>query len=141
MLTLQFVPYYEIESLSSQKRVSKILSMVKENKIVMLEGRLRKQEEAELIQRTMQEINESFSGVEVQVIEPVSKDTDAFMHRVKKNLANILLGDRQGFTIIGPATVVKEIKRDPDKIQLLTQDIQSDSEEAAEKISKIKKKK
>jgi len=33
----------------------------------------------------------------------------------------LLLGNRSGLTIIGPANVVKEIKQDPDKIQLFTQ--------------------
>ena len=36
---------------------------------------------------------------------------------------NMLLGDRQGMTIIGPASVVKEIKKDPNKIELLTQEV------------------
>ena len=35
----------------------------------------------------------------------------------------MLLGNRQGLTIIGPASIVKEIKQDPDKIQLLTKDV------------------
>ena len=33
-----------------------------------------------------------------------------------------LLGDRQGLTVIGPATIVKEIKKDPNKIELLTKE-------------------
>jgi len=33
---------------------------------------------------------------------------------------NLLLGDRNGITIIGPASIVKEIKKDPNKIELLT---------------------
>jgi hypothetical protein len=31
-----------------------------------------------------------------------------------------LLGDRSGLTIIGPASVVKAIKKDPNKIELYT---------------------
>ena len=34
----------------------------------------------------------------------------------------MLLGDRQGLTVIGPATIVKEIKKDPNKIELLTKE-------------------
>ena len=47
MLILQFMPFDEIASLSSDKRVSKLLEIVKENKILLLEGRLRKEEEAD----------------------------------------------------------------------------------------------
>ncbi len=119
MITLQFVPYYEIEQLPSAKRVNKLLGIVKDNKILLLEGRLRKQEETELIKRTMELIDDKFKGIELGVIYPDKKDADLFF-RLKKMLVNLILGDRHGFTIIGPATIVKEIKQDPDKIQLFT---------------------
>ena len=49
MVTFKFVPYHEVDGLSSAKRVNKLLKIVKEDKIVIMEGRLRRQEEAELI--------------------------------------------------------------------------------------------
>lgn len=118
MLTLQFVPYEEIESLSSDERIKKLLGMVKDEKIVVLEGRLRKEEEGELIRRTMEEINERFRGIELSVIYPEKKKGKS----LKSGLAGMLLGQRQGLTVLGPATLIKEIRKDPDKIQLLTQE-------------------
>ena len=44
------------------------------------------------------------------------------LKKLKENLLNVLLGDRVGLTIIGPATLVKEIKQDPNKIQLMLQE-------------------
>ena len=120
MLTLQFVPYNEIENLSSANRVKKLLNIVKENKIVLLEGRLRKQEEGELIKSTMEQISDSFKGIELGVMHPEKKDMP-FFNKLKKNIVQFILGDRQGLTIIGPATIIKEIKQDPDKIQLFTE--------------------
>lgn len=119
MITLQFVPYFEIAQLSSAKRVTKLLNIVKDNKILLLEGRLKKQEETELIKRTMELIDDKFKGIELGVIYPDKKDAD-FVFKLRKLLVNFILGDRHGMTIIGPATIVKEIKQDPDKIQLLT---------------------
>ncbi len=114
MLTLQYVPYREIQELSSVGKIRKLLNMVsKENKIVLLEGRLKKEEEAELIKATMEEINHSFKGIELAVINPSAQG-----NIIRSNLFNFLLGDRQGFTIIGPASIVKNIKKDPDKLQL-----------------------
>jgi len=110
-----------MEGLGSARRVKKIIDIVKENKIVLLEGRLKKEEETDLIAITMEEIDKKFKGVELAVINPQQKDPD-FLKKVKTGFANILLGDRQGFTIVGPATVIKEIKKDPDKIELFTQD-------------------
>lgn len=121
-LTLQFVPYIEIESLSSLGRIRKLLNAVKENKIVLLEGRLRKEEETELIKTTMEEINSEFRGIELAVIYPESQNM-AFFRKAKQHFINMLLGDRQGLTIVGPASVVKEIKKDPNKIQLFTTDV------------------
>lgn len=118
-LTLQFIPYHEIEPLGSARRVKKLLDIAKENKIILLEGRLKKEEETDLIAITMEEIDAKFKGIELAVINPASKDKTIFK-RLKSNVVNTLLGDRVGFTIIGPATVVKEIKKNPDKIELMT---------------------
>ena len=123
MLTLQFIQYSDIESLSSPKRVDKLLDIVKKNKIILLEGKLRSQEEAELIRRTMEEIDDNFKGIEISPIVADSK-AEAFVKKLRERIINLLLGDRRGFTIIGPASIVKEIKQDPEKIQLLTEDLQ-----------------
>jgi hypothetical protein len=120
-LTLQFIPYNEIEGLGSARRVKKLLDIAKENKIILLEGRLKKEEETDLIAITMEEIDKKFKGIELAVINPPSKEK-SFFRQVKSNVVNAMLGDRVGFTIIGPATVVKEIKKNPDKIELFTKE-------------------
>ncbi|MBT4804745.1 DUF2073 domain-containing protein [Candidatus Woesearchaeota archaeon] len=121
MVTFQFIPFHEIENLGPAKRVNKLLKIVKENKIVLMEGRLKKQEEADLIEITMEEISSKFKGIELSVVYP-DKSKQDFGQKVKGTFANILLGDRQGMTIIGPASVVKKIEQNPDKIELFTKD-------------------
>jgi len=137
-LTLQFVPHIEIEGMSSLGRIRKLLNAVKEDKIVLLEGRLKKEEEAELIKTTMEEINAEFKGIELAVIYPESQNAAAF-HKLKQSFINIILGDRQGLTIIGPASIVKEIKKDPGKIQLFTSEPKKKAK-AKPKKKKSKKK-
>lgn len=119
MLTLQFVPHADIEFLKSDARITKLLGLVKEDKIILLEGRLRSEEEAELIRRTMEEIDDKFSGIELSVIYPERKNL-AFYQRLKLAFVNLVMGDRRGMTIIGPANIVEEIKQDPEKIELFT---------------------
>jgi hypothetical protein len=46
------------------------------------------------------------------------------------------LGERQGLTIIGPASIVKEIKKDPNKIQLLTKPPAQKKRKSAKKKKK-----
>jgi len=119
MVTLQFVPYHEIEDLGSARRVKKLIDIVKENKIVLLQGRLKKEEETDLISIAMEEIGEKFKGIELAVINPEQKELSG-LKKVRTNFFGMLLGDRQGLTVIGPASIVKEIKQDPNKIELFT---------------------
>ena len=88
MVTFQFIPFHDIESLSSAKRVNKLLNIVKDNRIVLMEGRLKKQEEADLIEITMEEISPKFKGIELSVIYP-DKSKQAFGQTVKRTFANI----------------------------------------------------
>jgi hypothetical protein len=123
MVTLQILPYSEIEAISSLGRIRKILNIAKENKIVLLQGRLTKAEEAELIKTTMEEIDKTFKGIELAVIYPKeSKEKNNVLTNIKDGIINSLLGDRQGLTIVGPATIVKQIKKDPKKIELFTKE-------------------
>ena len=122
MLTLQFVPYSEIEDLGSARRVKKLIDIVKENKIVLLEGRLKKEEETDLIAIAMEEVDHRFKGIELAILNPERKSQNIFKN-FKSSFVNVLLGNRTGLTIIGPASIVKEIKKNPDKIELFTKEI------------------
>lgn len=119
MLTLQFLPYGDIEHLGSDQRIKKLLGLVREEKVILMQGRLKPEEETKLIQQTMELIHEQFKGVEICTIYPEEKKLQ-FLSKVKKEMAKLLLGNRDGITIIGPASVIKEIKRDPNKIELFT---------------------
>jgi len=121
MVTFQFVPYSIVENLSPAKRVNKLLKIVKNNKIVIMEGRLKKQEEADLIEITMEEISPKFKGIELSVVYPEIGKHSGFQ-KLKAGFVNMVLGDRQGLTIIGPASVVKRIEQNPNKIELFTRE-------------------
>lgn len=122
MVTLQFLPYTEIERLSSIGRIRKLLNLAKEDRIVLLQGRLTRDEEAELIKATMEEIDEGFKGIELAVIHPEQQKLVGFQ-KLKYDVASLVLGDRQGLTIVGSASIVKDIKRNPNKIELLTKEL------------------
>ena len=119
MVTIQFVPYTEIEGLSGLGKIRKLLNIAKTNKIVLLQGRLKKEEEAELIKTTMEEIDKKFKGIEMAVINPAQSAKDG-LQKFKYGVLNTLFGETQGLTIIGPSSIVKSIKKDPNKIELLT---------------------
>jgi len=116
MLSFQFVPYSEIRSLDSDQRIRKLLRLVKSHNIILINGKLKSKEEAELIRITMESINKDFKGIEIGSIEPKK------VNKIKQGLMKLLFNEEEGFTIIGPATVIKEIKQNPGKLQLYMQE-------------------
>lgn len=118
--SIQFLPYSEIKNLDSDERIRKLLRIVLGNNIVILQGKLRADEETRLIGDTMAMIGhvKGFKGIELAVIS--GNGDESFGERFKRGIVNMLVkGDLSSITIIGPATVVKEIKRNPKKIELL----------------------
>ena len=118
--SIQFLPYSEIRDLGSSDRIKKILKIVFGSSILILQGKLRPEEETRLIEDTMAMIEhvKNFKGIELAVIS--GEEEASLFQKFKKGMANMLSGGDMGaITIIGPATIVKEIKRNPRKIELL----------------------
>ena len=120
MLTLQFVPYHEVESMTEDAKIKKVLDIVKEEKIVLMQGRLTPEEESMLIQKTMESVDKRFRGIELCTVFPEYRKKQKSQNSFKMMISKLFLGNRDGVTIIGPASIVKEIKRDPNKVELLT---------------------
>ncbi len=119
-LTLEFMPYSEIRDLDSGQRVKKMLSTILGNRIVILQGRLKPDEESRLIEDTMAMVGhvKNFKGIELAVISS-DKAQNPLFSKFKQGIARALVGDTTAMTIVGPASIVKEIKQNPKKIELL----------------------
>ena len=116
---IQFLPYSEIRNLSSDDRIRKILGIILGNNILILQGRLSSDEEARLIGDTMAMIGhvKNFKGIELAVIS--GNREDSIWGKMTKGIARFLAGgDFSAITIIGPASIVKDIKKNPKKIEL-----------------------
>ncbi len=119
-LTIHFMPHREIAKLSSIERIKKLLKIILDNKLIVLQGRLNPEEETRLIEDTMIMIGniKGFKGIELAVISPESNEKK-FFKKIKLNITNVLLGYKEALTIIGPATIVKEMKKDPKKLEIM----------------------
>lgn len=117
--SIHIMPYSEIRESTITERVKKILNLVLGNKVVILQGRLRPEEEIRLIEDTMAMVDhlKTFKGIELAVVEP-DGDEAGFFLRMRRGIARGLTGESSSLTIIGPASVVKEIKKDPSKIEV-----------------------
>jgi len=119
-LTLQFIPFSDISHLSSVERIKKLLKIVLDNKVIVLQGRLKPEEETRLIEDTMIMIGniKGFKGVELSVVESNSDDKTLF-DKMRFGLAKVIAGQQDAITIIGPASVIKEMKKDPKKLEVM----------------------
>jgi hypothetical protein len=100
-LKMDFMSSDVLKSKSSIEKISMIVDRVKEGDLMVIEGGLKPEEEAELIETTMREIDvENFMGIDIYTLE---KDEKSFLGLSKRKTV--------GITIIGPANVMKTVKR------------------------------
>jgi len=119
-LTLQFIPFSEIQPLDSTARIRKLLKIIMANKVIIIQGRLKPEEETRLIEDTMVMVGnvKGFKGIELAVISP-NPEEQTIARKFKHSLANLLVGDTESLTIIGPASIIKEMKKDPSKLEVM----------------------
>ncbi|MGC9309305.1 MAG: OapB/ArvB family protein [Candidatus Nanoarchaeia archaeon] len=119
-LTIHFMPYSEIANLDGLGRIKKIMGLVLDNKIILLQGKLKPDEEAKLIEHTMTLVGNlsNFQGVEIATLSSDNEHKTLF-EKARRNIARILVGEQDAVTIIGPASIVKEIKQDPKKLEFM----------------------
>ncbi len=119
-LTLHFIPYPEISRLDTVERIKKLLKIILDNKVIILQGRLKPDEESRLIEDTMIMIGniKGFKGVELAVISQDSEN-QSILNKMRFGLAKALVGQQDALTIIGPASIVKEMKKDPKKLEVM----------------------
>ncbi|MEN4017103.1 MAG: DUF2073 domain-containing protein [Methanobacterium sp.] len=99
-LKMDFLSSDALRSYSSIEKVSMIVDRVKGGDLVVIEGGLTPEEEAELIETTMREIDiENFVGIDIYTLE---KNKRSFLGMSKKAV---------GLTIIGPANLMKTVKK------------------------------
>jgi len=100
-LKMDFISSDALKTKSSIEKISMIVDKVKNGELLVIEGGLEPEEEAELIETTMREIDvENFVGIDIYTLE---KDESSFFGLSKKKTV--------GITIIGPANVMKTVKR------------------------------
>jgi uncharacterized protein len=100
-LKMDFLSSDALKTQSSIEKISMIVEKVKKGELLVIEGGLEPEEEAELIETTMREIDvENFMGIDIYTLE---KDESSFFGLSKRKTV--------GITIIGPANVMKTVKR------------------------------
>ena len=112
-IALEFISSDVLSGKTPEEKMDFLLEKIKGNKIIVVEESLSSQEEALLIEATMKQISKKFPGVEISTLR--ERSADGF----KEKLIKMLGGRTGGLTVIGPSTLVKEMKREPQRISVL----------------------
>ena len=127
---MDFVSSIKLNGKTQKKKINYILGRVKDGSILVLDGVMKPEEEMDLIKETMRRVDNGFPGIEVCSLK---KQTKGFKHVFE------LLSDRRekfwnwlrrkpyetdlktGMTLIGPAKIIKKIKKNPDSFSVLAE--------------------
>lgn len=108
-ISVNLISRNKLEEFSSDEKLKFILNEVKKGKILVLENGLTPIEQTSLIERTMREIEEdTFIGVEM---EGYGEDAPTFLQKI------LGMMKRPRMTMIGPANLLKTVKKDNNIIQ------------------------
>ncbi|MCZ3364936.1 MULTISPECIES: DUF2073 domain-containing protein [Methanobacterium] len=108
-LKMDFLSSDALSTHTSMEKISMIIERVKGGNLVVLEGGLSPEEEAELIETTMREIDiENFMGIDIYTLE---KDKKALFGISKKKAV--------GLTIIGPANIMKNVNKQSNFLSMI----------------------
>lgn len=108
-ISFNLVSRNKLEEFSPDEKLKFIIKEVKKGKILVLEYGLTPVEQASLIEYTMKEIeHDTFIGVEM---EGYGEDSPSFLQKL------LGLSKRPRITLIGPADLLKTIRKDSNMIQ------------------------
>ncbi|MEN6293083.1 MAG: DUF2073 domain-containing protein [Methanobacterium sp.] len=108
-LKMDFLSSDALSTHTSMEKISMIVERVKGGNLVVIEGGLSPEEEAELIETTMREIDiENFMGIDIYTLE---KDKKALFGISKKKAV--------GLTIIGPANIMKNVNKQSNFLSMI----------------------
>ena len=108
-ISFNLVSRQKLNGLSTEEKLKFIVKEVKKGKILVLEQGLTSLEKTSLIETTMKEIQQdTFIGVEM---EGYSEDNPSFLQKL------FGMSRRPRVTLVGPAHLLKTIKKDNNMIQ------------------------
>ncbi len=111
-IEIEFISSNVLESKTNSQRMRYILNRIKKDKILVLERGFSSFDESRLIEETMKQIDEKFSGIEISTLK------ESNVKGVREKLIRILGGKPGGLTVIGPSKLIKKIKKEPERISL-----------------------
>lgn len=114
-IQIEFLSSALLAGKGGKEKIRFIVDSIKDGKILVLEDPLDHSEETKLIEATMKKVSPSFPGIEISTLGSEAQD-------LRTMLIKMLGGKTGGLTVIGPSSLVKQVKRDPMSIRLFAGD-------------------
>lgn len=111
-LGIEFVSTKILSEMKNNEATEYLLKVIKRGDMIVLDEKLPPAQEKELFKRTMEIIDDDFTGIEISSIG----DSETSW---KNSIIKLLGGKTTGLTVIGSAKIIKNIKNQKDKINLL----------------------
>lgn len=131
-LKMDFVSSATLDSKTGKKRINFILNKVKDGSILVVNGVLTPDEEMDLIKETMRRVDDGFPGIEVCSMKKNVKGWKQFFEalsngreKLSRSIWSGITGKqpktrlKTGITLIGPAKIIKNIKKKPDSFSVI----------------------
>ena len=130
-LKLDFVSSVTLDGKPGKKRINFILNKVKDGSILVVNGVMTPDEEMDLIKETMRRVDDGFPGIEVCSMKKNVKGWKQFFEtfsngreKLSRSFWSGITGKtpktklKTGITLIGPAKIIKNIKKNPDSFSV-----------------------
>lgn len=114
MLKIKFIQYEKLEKGDFRK----ILKDLQKDAIILIDAKLNPDEEKELIKQTMEQVSGSFTGIEMSSLDFSSEQSRTLFSAIRNAIGEMILGKKRGVTVIGPAHVIRKIKKNPEELLL-----------------------
>lgn len=131
---MNFVSSVRLAKKSQKQRINYILNMIRDGSILIVDGVMSSDEELNLIRETMRRITNGFPGIEVCSLKRQNGGYLSFIDRLVENKERVqklfshltggeppITGLRTGITVIGPAQIIRKIKKNPDSFFVLAE--------------------
>lgn len=111
-LKLDFISVSMLKGLSLDQKIAAILKKVRENHIVVLDESLDFIEETKLVTATMEKIDTEFKGIEFCTLPRKRGPIQEYATKAIESITGKPMA-KPGLTLVGPSSIIREIKRDP----------------------------
>lgn len=116
-VTIEFLSREKLSENDFTDKIDTVLEKVKNDAVLVLEEAWTPQEKRELIESSMQQVDEDFPGVEFMGLN----GKPSKLNRAKRMFFQKILNEdhRRGLTIVGNSRVMEKIKEERDSVSFL----------------------